>query len=54
MNRRTVDLLVPIVYVIALVVAIFIGEEGGIGGVATLGAIMVAAYFIALRQNIKA
>ena len=54
MNRRTVDILVPIVYVLALVVAIFIGDRGGIGGVATIGAVLVAAYYAALRQNIKA
>jgi hypothetical protein len=54
MKRRTVDLLVPLVYVLAVVVAVFIGEEGGIGGVATIGAILVAAYYLTLRQNLKA
>ena len=54
MNRRTVDLLVPFAYVVAVLVAIFIGEEDGVGGVATIGAILVAAYFAALRQNIRA
>jgi hypothetical protein len=54
MNRRTVDILVPIVYVIAVLVAIFLGHEPGVGGVATIGAILVAAYYVMLRQNIKA
>jgi len=54
MNRRTVDIQVPIVYVLALVVAMFIGDRGGIGGVATIGAVLVAAYYATLRQNIRA
>lgn len=53
MNRRTLDVLVPIVYVIALLVAVFIGDAGGVGGVATIGAVCVGAYFAALRQNLK-
>jgi hypothetical protein len=54
MSRRTVDVLVPVVYVIALAIAMFIGDRGGIGGVATIGAIMVAVYYLTLRENIKA
>ena len=53
MNRRTLDILVPIVYVLLVIIAIFIGDAGGVGGVATIGAICVAAYYAALRQNIK-
>jgi hypothetical protein len=53
MNRRTLDILVPLVYVLLIVIAIFIGDAGGVGGVATIGAICVAAYYAALRQNIK-
>jgi hypothetical protein len=54
MSRRTFDILVPLVYVLAVIVAIVIGDTGGVGGVATIGAVCVAAYFGALRQNIKA
>lgn len=54
MNRRTFDILVPILYVLAIVLAIFLGDAGGVGGVAVIGAVMVAAYYAALRQNIKA
>ena len=54
MNRRTFDILVPLAYVAAILVAVVIGDEGGVGGVATIGAVFVAAYFAALRQNIKA
>jgi hypothetical protein len=52
-NRRTLDILVPIVYVIALVIAIWIGEPGGVGGVAVIGGILVGAYFSAFRRNLK-
>jgi hypothetical protein len=54
MNRRTFDIAVPIVWVVAMLVAIAIGDEGGVGGVAIIGAVGVVAYFAALRQNIKA
>jgi hypothetical protein len=54
MSRRTLDILVPIGYVLAVIVAIVIGDQGGVGGVATIGAFCVAAYYLALRQNIKA
>jgi hypothetical protein len=53
MNRRTFDILVPFAYVIALVVAIVIGDKGGVGGVATIGAVLVVAYYAGLRHNIK-
>jgi hypothetical protein len=53
MNRRTLDVLVPMIYVLAILVAIFIGDPGGVGGVATIGAVCVGAYFAALRQNLK-
>jgi hypothetical protein len=54
LNRRTVDILVPIAYVVAVALAMIIGEEGGVGGVVIIGAVFVAAYYLALRQNIKA
>jgi hypothetical protein len=54
MNRRTFDILVPLLYAVALVVAIVIGDRGGVGGVATIGAAFVIAYYATLRQNIKA
>jgi hypothetical protein len=54
MKRRTFDILVPLVYVIAILVAIFIGDTAGVGGVATIGAVLVAAYYATFRQNIKA
>jgi len=53
MNRRTFDILVPLLYVLAILIAVFVGDPGGVGGVATIGAVFVAAYYAALRQNLK-
>ena len=53
MNRRTFDILVPFAYVIAILIAVFIGNEEWVGIIAAVGAIMVAAYYAALRSSIK-
>lgn len=53
MSRRSLDILVPIGYILAIMVAIAIGDTGGVGGVAIIGAVAVLAYFGAVRQNIK-
>ena len=53
MNRRTFDVAVPILYVAALLIAVFIGQEAWVGGVAAIGAMFVALYYAALRQNLK-
>jgi hypothetical protein len=52
-NRRTFDILVPLLYALAIVIAIVIGEDDGVGGVAIIGAVCVGIYYAALRQNIK-
>jgi hypothetical protein len=52
-NRRSLDILVPVAYVIAVLVAILIGDSGGVGGVAIIGAVCVGAYYAAFRQNIN-
>jgi hypothetical protein len=53
-NRRTLDVLVPIVYVLAILVAVMIGDSGGVGGVTVIGAVLVGAYYAAFRRNMKA
>ncbi len=53
MNRRTLDILVPFAYVAAILIAVYIGNEEWLGIIASVGAIMVAAYYAALRQSIK-
>jgi TRAP-type mannitol/chloroaromatic compound transport system permease large subunit len=53
MNRRTFDVLVPLLYVMAILTMVFFGTETALGAVAALGALAVAAYYAALRQNLK-
>jgi len=54
MNRRTFDVLLPILYVIAIVAAGMFGNATWVGGVATIGALLLGAYYAALRQNLPA
>jgi hypothetical protein len=54
MNRRTFDVLLPILYVIAIVLAGMIANATWVGGVATIGALLLGAYYAALRQNLPA
>jgi hypothetical protein len=54
MSRRTWDIAVPILYAIAVLVAVFIGDPAGVGGVAVIGAVAVGLYYAAFRRNIKA
>lgn len=52
-QRRTLDIAVPVGYAFLVLLAIVIGDQAGVGGVFTIGAFCVAAYYLALRQNIK-
>jgi hypothetical protein len=54
MNRRTLDIAVPLIYVIALLVAVMLQDPAAVGGVAVIGAVLVGLYFAALRPNRKA
>jgi membrane associated rhomboid family serine protease len=53
LNRRTLDLLVPIAYVIAIMIAVFFGRGSAVAATAAIGALVVGAYYAALRQNLK-
>lgn len=53
MNRRTLDVLVPMVYVIAIMITVFAGGGKATAAVAAIGAVCVGAYYAALRQNLK-
>jgi membrane associated rhomboid family serine protease len=52
-NRRTLDLLVPFAYAIAVVIAVFVGNAEWVGIIATVGALLVGAYYAALRPTVK-
>jgi hypothetical protein len=53
LNRRTLDLLVPFVYALAIMIAVFFGSGGAVTATAAIGAIIVGAYYAALRRNLK-
>ena len=53
MNRRLLDILVPVTYVIAILIAVFIGNDEWVGIIATIGALLVAVYYAGLRPSIK-
>ncbi len=54
MNRRMLDIAVPLLYVVALLVADLLRNAAVVGGVAVIGAVLVGLYFAAIRQNIRA
>lgn len=50
--RRTLDLAVPLLYVVALLIAGFVvKKEAVLGGTAVLGLAIVLLYFLALRPR---
>lgn len=54
MNRRTFDIGVPLLYLVAIIVAIIAFHDDLIvGAVTTIGAFLVALYFGALRPKSK-
>ncbi|MGE5830954.1 MAG: hypothetical protein ACM30G_21715 [Micromonosporaceae bacterium] len=55
MNRRTFDVLMPFVYVIAITFTWLVSQNPTwVGGVTTIGALLLGAYYAALRQNLPA
>ncbi|MDP9862881.1 MULTISPECIES: hypothetical protein [Streptosporangium] len=54
MNRRTLDLAVPMVFAAVMVLAAVFGAGGtAVRAVALVGGMAVAIYYAALRKNIK-
>jgi hypothetical protein len=52
MNRRTFDVLLPMLFAAAVVAAALLGSGSAVGVVAAVGAILVGAYFAAIRRNL--
>jgi hypothetical protein len=50
-NKRTVDMAVPVVYVLAIIVAA-VSWDSGVIWVAIVGALIVGAYFAFLRNTL--
>ena len=53
MNRRTLDVVVPMAYAIAILIAVFAAGGAAVGAVAAIGAILVGMYFAAIRRNLQ-
>jgi hypothetical protein len=53
MSRRSLDILVPLAYVLALIVAGIFRDDAVLGAVAVFGAIIVGSYFSTLRGRMK-
>ena len=53
MNRRTLDIAIPMIYGI-LVVMMYLTINGKVATIVTIvGAMLVGLYFAALRQNVR-
>jgi hypothetical protein len=53
MNRRTFDIAVPLLYLVAIIVAVVIRDALVVGAVASIGALLVVLYFASLRPKSK-
>ncbi len=54
MNRRTLDVALPMLYAAIVVATVFIWHGGGaVGAVAAIGAVLLGIYYAALRRNIQ-
>lgn len=53
MNRRTLDLAIPVLYVIAVIITTLFKNATVVGATATVGALIVGLYFLALRPKQK-
>jgi hypothetical protein len=53
MNRRTLDMVIPMLYVVAILVAVFFASGKVVGAVSAIGAILVGMYWAGIRRNLK-
>jgi hypothetical protein len=53
MNRRTLDITIPLLYALAVVIAIVMHDPQVVGGVALIGAVGVAVYYAELRSTLR-
>jgi hypothetical protein len=52
MNRRTLDVVLPMVYAAAIVGTFMLTDGKATGVVAAVGAILLGAYYAAIRRNL--
>lgn len=53
MNRRTLDVVIPMLYIVAILIAVFFADGRVVGFVAAIGAIFCGMYWAGIRRNIK-
>jgi len=53
MNRRTLDIVLPMLYMVAILIAVFFGSGRATGATAAIGGILIGAYWAGFRQNLK-
>jgi len=53
MNRRTLDVLIPMLYAAAIVLTVLVASGTAVTVVAVVGAMLVGAYFAAIRRNLS-
>jgi hypothetical protein len=51
-NRRTLDVLLPILYATLVVAVAMLSSGAAVGVVAAVGAMLLGAYYAAIRRNI--
>jgi hypothetical protein len=53
MNRRTLDVVLPMLYGAAVVATALLANGTAVGVVAAVGAILVGAYYAGIRRNLS-
>ena len=53
MNRRILDLAVPIIYAVTVAATVVFGGTSAVVGVVLIGGLCVGFYFVATRQNMR-
>ena len=54
MNRRTLDIALPMLYAAIIVVTVLVTSSSGvITGVAVVGAMLLAIYYAGVRRNLS-
>ncbi len=53
MNRRILDIAVPVAYAIAVMITALAAGGGVTGAVTIIGALLVGLYFAAIRRNVQ-
>jgi len=53
MNRRTLDTVIPTLYVVAILIAVFFASGKVVGAVAAIGGVLCGMYWAGIRRNLR-